>query len=222
MYREMPEPRNYTMVTRAAAAAATRERILATAAELLRAGELHDASIEELATRAGTTRVTVYRAFGSKAAILQAVTWDVLARVRLDRIDAAHATPDAAEAVAAVLTENCRMFDELGELLPRALELARRDESIAEIIGATYNGRRHAAMDRLGRRVVDEGAAADGWTAPRIADAMLVLTSHETFDTLTRNRGRSTARAAEELVAMAQAFLDPRTGGSQPPARERS
>ena len=218
----MSGARNYTMVKRAASAAATRERILATAAELLGTGELHDVSIEELAARAGTTRVTVYRAFGSKAAILQAVTWDVLARVRLDRIDAAHATPDAAEAVAAVLTENCRMFDELGELLPRALELAGRDESIGEFVGATYHGRRHAAMDRLARRVVDEDRAAEGWSAPRIADAMLVLTSHEAFDTLTRHRGRSTARAAQELVAMAQAFLASRTDASQPAPRERS
>jgi len=199
--------RRYRMVKRAEQAAATREQILRTATDLLRTGELHELSIEELATRAGTTRVTVYRTFGSKAAVLQAITWNVLAAVRLDRIDAAHAEPDARTAVRLVLLENCRMFDELGELLPITLEVARRDDEIAAIVAATYHGRRHRAMERLARRLIAEGAAAPGWSARQIADALLVLTSYETFETLITHRRRRPEPAARQLFAMAAAFL---------------
>src|SRR5688500_10117519 len=126
--------REYRMVKRAEQSAATRSRILETAREMLRSGALHEASIEDIATRAGTTRVTVYRAFGSRAAVLQAIMWEELGRVRLDQLDAAHQLPDVIDAVRAVLLENCRMFSELGESLPIMLELARRDDDVAEII----------------------------------------------------------------------------------------
>jgi AcrR family transcriptional regulator len=205
--RDPSSTRPYRLGKRADQAATTRARILETAAELLRTGELHDMSIEQLAARAGTTRVTVYRSFGSKSAVLQAITWDVLGRVRLDLIDAAHAEPDVVDAVRKVLYENCRMFDELGNLLPITLELARRDEEIASIIAATYHGRRHRAMERLARRVMSSGSAAPGWSARQIADAMLVLTSYETLETLTSHRGRTPRQAADALFAMAKAFL---------------
>lgn len=199
--------RTYRMTKRAEQASATRSRILEVASDTLRTGEFHHLSLEELARRAGTTRVTVYRAFGSKAAVLQAITWEVLARVRLDRLDAAHALPDAADAVRSVLYENCRMFTDLGDLLPITLELARRDPDTAAIIDSTYHGRRHQAMERLARRVVGEGHAAPGWTSKQIVDALLVLTSYETFETLTIRRGRSVRNAARALYELAGAFL---------------
>src|SRR3954447_19906984 len=68
--------RPYRMSKRAAQAATTRQRILDAARAALRDGTYHDATIEELAVRAGVTRVTVYRTFGNKPALLQALTWD--------------------------------------------------------------------------------------------------------------------------------------------------
>jgi AcrR family transcriptional regulator len=199
--------REYRMVKRAEQVAATRARILDAARAMLREGVLHDATFDELAARAGTTRVTVYRTFGSKAALLQAITWDELGRVRLDRLDAAHGRPDVRDAVRDVLFENCRMFAELGGTLPAMLELARRDDDIAAIIGATYHGRRHDAMKRLARRISTSGHAVAGWSTRQIVDALLVLTSYESFETLTERRGRSVQAAADELYALARAFV---------------
>lgn len=195
------------MSKRAEQAAATRRRILDAAHAALTEGTYHDATMEELAARAGVTRVTVYRTFGSKQALLQALMWDELARARLDLVDAAHANPDVRLAVRDVLRENCRMFSELADSLPLSLELARHDEQVAALVDATYHGRRHRSMEKLARRITQTGLRASGWTTKQVVDALLVLTSFEAFETLTTRRRNSPQAAADTLFALAEAFL---------------
>jgi len=195
------------MTARAERVADTRARILDAARALLDEGRFHDVSMQELATRAGVTRVTLYRTFGSKRDLLDGIFWDAVARARLDRVDAAHANPDVRAAVRQVLRANCEMFANLGDAMPLVLELARGDVDLRAIVDATYYGRRVRAMEALAARVVDEGAGASGWTKKRIADALVVLSSHEAFDTLTAHCGYSPRQAADLLHRLAGAFL---------------
>lgn len=195
------------MSTRAERTAATRSGIIGAVRDLLAEGGFHNASMEAIAARAGVTRVTLYRTFGSKQALIEGLAWALLADARLDEVDAAHVQPDVRIAVRQVLRANCRMFGHLAEAMPLALELARSDAEMRAFIDATYHGRRHRAMEVLARRVVHEGAAAPGWTKNRIADALLVLTSHECFQTLVEHRGHSVDKAGDLLHHLALAFL---------------
>ncbi len=195
------------MSTRADQIAATRARILDAVRALHREGRFHHATMEAIATRARVTRVTLYRSFGSKQALLEAMAWDTLALARLDRVDSAHTHPAVRTAVRLVLRANCQMFAQLAEAMPLALELARSDADMRAIVDATYHGRRHRAMEQLAARVVNEGAAAPGWTRRRIADALLVLTSYEAFQTLVEHRAHSVDKAAASLYRLARAFL---------------
>lgn len=206
--KSTPEKRPYRMGARAEKAAATRERVLDAVRELLAEGTFQDAPIDDIATRAGVTRVTVYRTFGSRQGLLEAVFLDQIVRARLDLVDAAHTDPDVRTAVRRVLRENCRMFAELGDAMPATLDLARRDTDMAAIVDATYHGRRPQAMERLARRIQREGARAPGWTTSRVVDALVVLTSYEAFETLVVRRGHSPRSAGDVLFAMA-AFLAP-------------
>lgn len=196
-----------SVTSRADQAAATRTRILNAVRDLLAEGRFHDASMEAIAERARVTRVTLYRVFGSKQTLLEGLAWEALAAAQLDELDAAHALPDVRSAVRQVLRANCRMFGQLGGAMPLALELARVDPDMGAIIGATYHGRRHEAMERLATRVVAEGAAAPGWTKRRIADALLVLSSHEAYDTLVGHRSHGANQAGDLLFSLAGAFL---------------
>lgn len=175
--------------------------------DLVREGGYHDASMEAIAARAGVTRVTLYRVFGSKRDLLEGLAWDALSQARLDRVDAAHANPDVRAAVGDVVRANCELFAQLSEGMPLSLELARSDADMRAVIDATFHGRRHAAMGALAARVVREGAAAPGWTEERIADALLVLTSYEPFETLVQRRGRSVEEAGTLLHDLAQGLL---------------
>jgi AcrR family transcriptional regulator len=174
---------------------------------MLAQGTFHDTSLEGLATRAGVSRATVYRAFGDKQAVVEALTWHELAKAELGRIDAAHELPDPLRAVHEVLRENCRMFSALGDGLPLVLDLARRDPDVAAIVDATYNGRRHRSMEHAAARLLDAGLAKSGWSADAIADSLVALTSFEVFETLTAWRGHTPASAAEHLVMLTTAFL---------------
>src|SRR5687768_1240447 len=196
------------IMSRAERATATRERILDAVGALLREGAFYDSSMEALAERAGVTRVPLYRTFGSKRALIEGLAWHLMGQARLDRVDEAHTDPDARTAVGRVLRANCRMFAQLGESLPIALQLARHDADMRGIVEATYHGRRHRAMEALAGRLVKEGAAAPGWPRRRIADALLVLSSHEAFSTLVEHRGYSVDRAADLLTDLADGFLD--------------
>jgi AcrR family transcriptional regulator len=195
------------MTTRAEGVAATRDRILDAVLAVITEGRVHDASMEAIAKRAGVTRVTLYRTFGSKQALLEGFVLHTLAQARLDLVDAAHAEPDVRTAVRQVLLTNCRMFASLGGAMPFALELARSDRDMRAFIDATYHGRRHRAMETLAARILAEGASAPGWTKARIADGLLVLSSYEAFQTLAHHRGRSVDRAAADLYRLARAFL---------------
>ncbi len=104
------------------------------------------------------------------------------------------------------------MFSELGDGLPLALELARRDPDVAAVVNATYHGRRHQSMEVLAQRLVADGVAPAQWSARGITDALIDLTSFEVFETLTTRRGHTPATAAEHLIAMTAAFM---AGGAE-------
>ena len=195
------------MSARVERAAATRDRILDAVTGLVREGGFHEASREAIAARAGVARVTLYRTFGSKRALLEGMAWAFLSDARLDEVDAAHEQPDVRSAVRHVLRANCRMFAHMADAMPLALELARSDADMRSIVDATYHGRRHRAMDALAGRVVREGAAAPGWTERGIADALLVLSSYESFQTLVERRGYSADEAGDHLYRLARAVL---------------
>ena len=195
------------MSARADRAAATRTRILDAVRALVSEGVFLDATVEEIAARAGVTRVTIYRTFGSKHELLEGLSWHMLAKARIDLVDTAHQHPDVRVAVRRVLRANCRMFADLAEGMLIALELSRYDADMRAVIDASYHGRRHRSMEALAARVVKEGAAAPGWARNHIADALVVLSSHEAFQTLVERRGHSVDAAGELLYRLAGAFF---------------
>ena len=163
--------------------------------------------MEELADDAGVTRVTLYRIFGTRQDLTEALFFEMVAAVRLDLIDAAAARPDVRDALKTFLGAYCDMYETLGESMPMALQLGRSDTNLREILEAFYwGGRRPAELKRMAKRIVSEGAARAGWSTKQITDSLIVLTSHESYEALIR-RGYSPRQAAKHLYAMAGAFL---------------
>lgn len=216
MYHEFPcacrqvplTPRAYRLGKRAEAAEETRRRILDAARESITESGFHPVSVEEVASRAGASRPTVYRHFGSKAELLEAVAWDVVASAGgLDRLDEARQLPNVLEALHRFLRENCRLFSEIGDALRTTLNVARDEPEVARILDVTYYGRRVESLEHLAGRLDEEGALAPGWTPERATEALMILTSIETFEALTERRGHSPEEAADVLIAMTRGFV---------------
>lgn len=198
--------RPYRLGKRAETAAETRRRILdAGWAEIELAG-YRTASVEAIATRAKVTRATVYRHFPSRGELFEAIAWDRIGRVQLDRLDLARAHTDVVEATRLFLLENCAFFAEVGTILRAMIDVEREEPEIAAVLAATYRGRRLDSLRELAKRIAASEHVAAGWTVDGICDALTVLTGIESFEALTR-RSSAPQRAAETLFGMAGAFL---------------
>lgn len=201
--------RKYELGDRATGMERNRQRILDAAWNLTAATGFEPVSVDEIAAEAGVGRATIFRHFGSKTVLFEAALWHRMSQADLDSVDAAHQILDPVDALAEVLRANCEMFDQIGDALARCLEVARTNDLIREMLAVSYFGRRFESMSRLARRLRDADRLAPGWTESRAADALVVLTSLEAYETLTRHRARPTERASDTLFAMAQAFLTP-------------
>lgn len=198
--------RGYRLGKRRETAAATRRRILEAATELMISDDFPSVSVDDIAARAAVSRPTVYRCFGTKVGLLEAVAWNVLSSVGLDRLDAARQLPDAMDALRAFLRENCRMLAEVGDGLRAAVEIARQDPDVAQVIETTYYGRRIESLQQLSERLADSNLLRPGWRTDTVVDALMVLTSVDTFESLTRHRGRTWRQTANRLSEMTAAF----------------
>src|SRR5262245_42323813 len=93
------KPRGYRQKLRAAAAAATRQRIIETTRRCLTEKPLHNASLDEIAVEAEVARSTIYGIFGSRAGLFQAVADDVLERGGFAELGQAFRQPDVLSAL---------------------------------------------------------------------------------------------------------------------------
>jgi AcrR family transcriptional regulator len=199
--------RNYRLGQRQETAAATRQRILDVATELMTASGFHPVAIDDIAEQAGTSRPTVYRHFGSKSALFEAVAWNVLSTAGIARLDAARELADPTAALREFVRENCRMFAEMGNRLSVALDVARHEPEIAQILEATYYGRRIESLRHLAGRLIDAQLVTPTWTNEQVVDALLILTNVETFESLNQHRARGWHQIADRLFALCAAFL---------------
>jgi AcrR family transcriptional regulator len=199
--------RPYRLGRRAETAAATRQRILRAGWIEIELRGYRPASIEAIAARAEVTRVTVYRHFASRGDLLEAIAWDRIGRVRLERLDAARAHPDVVEATRLFLHENCLFFGEVGGILRAMIDVEREEPELAAVLALTYRGRRLESIRHLAERIAASDQVAPGWTASEIADALAILTGIETFEALTTRPPRTPESAADLLFSMSRAFL---------------
>jgi len=172
------------------------------------ASGFHPVAIDEIASRAGTSRPTVYRQFGSKVGLFESVAWNVLATAGIARLDEARQLADPLVALQAFLSANCRMFAQMGAALSTALDASRSEPEIAQVLEVTYFGRRIESLVHLAGRLVDAGRVRSGWTGEQIVDALVVLTNVETFESLNRHRSRSWEEIADTLWALSAAFVE--------------
>lgn len=181
----MPE----TTGLRAAGAERTRRNILdATRRHLVEAG-FHRLSLERVAADAGVTRVTVYRRFGSKLGLLDAVAEDVADRALVVvRMRRAAETPDPVAAFRAMVAELCRFWSVDPVVLRRLISLAAVDPEAREVL----EGRDSWRYDRVGefvRRLDADGRLRNGFDLDEAVAAVGMMTGFPACDELATRLG---------------------------------
>ncbi len=191
---------------------ATRERVVATAGPLFVERGYRDATMADLARAAGVAVQTLYLAFGSKAAVLEAVLAAEAARSP-DRLVPLAADPDGPGALARHVAVTAAAV-ERGHPLDAVLRAAGADPEPAALLAA----RRAAALEAHAR-AVDELADRPGFTThlslQRATEVVAALLAPQTYELLVVEGDWTTQDWAEWATAHLLADLFP--GAGAPP-----
>ncbi len=178
--------RTYVSAKRDAAAAAKRQMVLDAAGRLLDDGPAM-ISMEAVAKAAGVTRLTVYKQFGSRRGLLEAVFDDNAKKGGVVRMGEAIHHPDARAGIDQAIDVLCDFWGRR-PAFARLHDAAAVDPEFAEAIAAR-NERRRLVFNRLLDRL-------NGDTAAKLeaSDLIFGLTSMAMF------RSLSATRTPEELA----------------------
>ncbi len=156
--------------------------------ELLREGAFHQSTVEQVATRAGVSRATVYQQFGSRLGLVDAIC-DSLDLVAIKE------SPD----VATLLQRTTEFWAQEETLLSQLYDAAAVDP---------------AAREFVERQTRDRYATLLQWVDRSKVSVLGLLTSFETYRELRRRAGLSQRQVVAHLQKMANELLDLSAGDS--------
>jgi len=191
-------PRPYRSAVREAAAGETRARIIAAAGSLLGGPKgAGGFSLEAVAKKAGVTRLTVYKQFGSRRALLEEVFDDMAACYGFPDLARVMNDPDPHHALRRVVAFFCDFWSSDTPALLRLHSAGASDPDLEESVRERNERRRHLLMELVRRMAAASSPRVKARTKD-LVDVLFALTSLHFFAQLT-SAGRAAA-AARRLI----------------------
>jgi AcrR family transcriptional regulator len=197
--------RSYRSPIRDEQASATRRRVLDAALRLFVQGGYHRTTIEAVAAESGVAVPTVYKAFGTKAAILRGAVAQALAgddereplmrrpwwREQLDE-------PDPEKQLQLIARNARAIWNRAAPIVEMLRTAATLDPETAEIWG-TVNQDRVERSRVTARSLAGKGGLRTDLSAATVADVLTNMTSLELYLLFVRDRGWSARRYQDWL-----------------------
>jgi AcrR family transcriptional regulator len=207
-----PRRRSYDSSGRQAAARAHRAAVLRACRELFLRDGYQATTVKAVARHAGVSAETVYKTFGSKAALAKAL-WDVtlagddepLTMAERPALREVLATADLAAKLELYARFVCDTHERLAPLI--AL-LTQAGPEAAQVVADTER-ERLTGVTAFVAHLRDQDLLATDADPARTADACWVLTGPQPFSRLTGDRGWDGAAYRRWLAAMLAASLRP-------------
>jgi len=190
-----PVKRRYASSARRAAAAATRDRICAAAEERFLADGYAKTSIRAVARAAGVAEATVYVAFASKPALLDAVILRAVADNASEPLDVIAAAPGR-DIIPRLAASNAVLMARAGRLIALGESAALMDAELRPLRDVAH-ARLRAGFRVLTDALGDAGLLRDEPAAA--ADTLYAIASEASYLRLT-GAGMSDARYASWLT----------------------
>jgi AcrR family transcriptional regulator len=191
----MDAPRTYTMRARADAKAATRLRVLRAVLELTEEKMTIEITLDEVASRAGTSVQTVLRHFGSRDGLLDEAVTLASAEVEQERQAPVGDIDGAIQAIVA-------HYERRGDLVVRLLG-QEHDPRIAAVVGPGKLLHRRWVEETF-RPQLDARPPGD---RDALADLIVVATDLYTWKLLRRDRGLDATTTQARMHALVIAVL---------------
>ncbi len=189
--------------------APTRERIVAAVGELLDAGTFHEATVEEVADRAGVARATLYQHFGSRLGLVDAICETFGQSAELKALKAA-ADLESTPAALDELIAGCVRFWSVHERrLAPLYGVAAVDPAAARLVERQRSDRKRVVTGFAKRLAAEGRRLPAGVGEQRAVAALLVLTSFETYLELRGHAGLAEREVVRTLHAWGRSQLLP-------------
>jgi AcrR family transcriptional regulator len=185
--------RAYRPPRRSTRSDATRRKIMEAVHGLLAEGAFHEATIEEVADRAGVSRATVYLHFRSRLDMVDAICDTFAENDALQRAKAAVDEPDLTGALGAAIENSVRFWASEDAVFAELYGVVAVDPA-AQAFVERQRADRHRHMERLARRL-----GADKRLQRRALTQLMLLTSYDTYREL-----RAEGQSERDIVAALQ------------------
>ena len=199
-------PRPYRLGRREASVEETRERVITAARETFSEEGFFQASLDDVANRAGVARATVYYQFKSKFGLLEASIEGTLEESTRDRVRAAVDIIDPVEALRTYVREICKFWHHDFVFYRNVIGLASVDPEAAKAVDE-YDFRRREPLLFLAKRLDDAGVLRPEITPKQAGDTIWLLTNFRSFDHLSSRATLSLKRATSLVLAMVDGIL---------------
>lgn len=208
--------RKYDASSRRTQASARRHAVVLAAQALFERDGFRSTTIATVAERAGVSAESIYKGFGTKAALAKAVFDFVIAGddapvpiAQRAETDAIRAEPDAARKIVLYT----RGFAARQHRSARVQILIRDGRHTDATLGAVWEAllaERLTGMTMLGQHLVQSGQLSDRIELVEVRDVLWTYTAVELYELLVLNRGWSVDRYAEWLAqALIGALIQP-------------
>jgi AcrR family transcriptional regulator len=213
-----PPRRAYNSATRSAQAAATRRRILGSAAQRFLEHGYREATLELIAADAAVSVKTVYHLFGSKIGLLKSVL-DVafvaddepVALLERSGPQQVKAEPNQRRQIELTARGTAELLERIRGLDDVLTEAAAIDPDAAALRADIELRQRREAMGMLAGWLAETGPLRDGMTVERASDILWVLTSPEVHRLYRKDCGWTAQEYADWLT---NAMLDAIAGAA--------
>lgn len=173
--------------------------------DLLAEEAFHDATMEDVAERAGVSRATLYLHFRSRLELVDSICDWMAENPALVEIRETVRLPDPGEALAETVSLAMRFWASEDAVLGQLYGVVAVDPAAKDFV-ERQNGDRRTEMERLARTLRRSGRLRDGVTEKRALALLLLVTSYGSYREL-RQGGMSERDTARLLLETARRGL---------------
>ena len=201
--------RPYKQMARAQAKQRTRETLLKAASEAVEHDRWEQASLESVAERAGVTKQTALRHFGSKRGLLDAVIGHASSLIVKERDEARPG--DVVGAVASLMRHYERYGEMATRLLPYRDAVVRvlKQDDRHSLVRRTVDHNLQVHEDWVVRTFKPQLAQLDALTRERRTAQLVAICDVYTWKLLRRDIGMSLAEVEAAVVEMIERLVEP-------------
>jgi AcrR family transcriptional regulator len=201
----MPAARAYRTRRRSKRSEETRQKIMAAVRELLEERTFHEATVDEVAERAGIARATLYQHFRSRLDLVDAICDTFDANPALLTIREVVELPDPDAALAETIANTIRFWSSEDAILAQLYGVVAIDPAARDLVDRQRADRR-SEMQRLIRNLQGAGRLHTGLNSRSALALLMMLTSYESFREL-RQAGLSEREITGRLQSGARVLL---------------